>query len=45
MGSQYNGSSSLSGSFCCVGTNYFRVDVTDTNGQTAQSNQFFVHVY
>ena len=45
MGSQYNSSSSVAGNFCCVGTNYFRVDVTDANGQTAQSNQFFVHVY
>jgi hypothetical protein len=45
MGSQYNSASSVSGNFCCVGTNYFRVDVTDANGQTAQSNQFFVHVY
>ena len=31
--------------FWATGTEYFRVDVTDANNQTGQSNQFFVHVY
>ena len=46
MGSGYNSSSSVMPYFCCSGiTEYFLVNVTDANGLTAQSNQFFVHVY
>jgi hypothetical protein len=44
MGNQYNSSSSVMPYFCCTGTEYFLVRVTDANGLRATSNQFFVHV-
>jgi hypothetical protein len=31
--------------FCCVGTDYFDVQVTDANGQVASAPTFFVHVH
>ena len=39
MGSQCNSSSSVIQYFCCTGTEYFLVGVTEVNGLTATSNQ------